>query len=257
MTTPLSPTPATRRGAALVTGGARGIGRAIARGLAADGYDIVIADVLTEEAQATAHDVEALGRHALALRVDVSDREQVEAMVQTAVDHFGRLDVTVANAARSLRRDFIDLTWDEAWTTFSVTLFGVWHTLQFAARQMVQQGEGGRLIIIGSVHAERPYRRSAPYNVSKSGVTALGATIAGELAAHHINVNVIHPGWTDTPGERVHFSEADMQAGGAQIPWGRLATAEEIADMARFLCSDRASYITGSTFRVDGGFVLP
>lgn len=242
---------------ALITGGARGIGRAIALGLAADGYDIVIADVLTTEAQATARDVEALGRQALALHVDVSDRDQVEAMVQTTVESLGRLDVIVANAARSLRRDFIDLTWDEAWATFSVTLFGVWHTCQFAARQMVAHGEGGKIIIIGSVHAERPYRQSSAYNVSKSGVTALAATIAGELAPHHINVNVIHPGWTDTPGERVHFSEADVQAGGARIPWGRLAQPEEIADMARFLCSDGARYITGSTFKVDGGFVLP
>ncbi len=257
MTLSASSPPTPRRGVALVTGGARGIGRAIALGLAADGYDIVIADVLTEEAHVTARDIEALGRHALALRVDVADREQVEAMVQTSVERLGRLDVAVANAARSNRRNFIDLTWDEAWATLSVTLFGVWHTCQFAARQMVAQGEGGKIVIIGSVHAERPYRQSSAYNVAKSGVTALGATLAGELAPHRINVNVIHPGWTDTPGERVHFSEADIQAGGARIPWGRLARTEEIADMARFLCSDAADYITGSTFKVDGGFVLP
>lgn len=253
MTTPLTSRPRV----ALVTGGARGIGRAVALGLAQDGYDIVLADLLVAEAQATAREIEALGRQALAVETDVADRDQVEALVKDATTRFGRLDVAVANAARSIRRSFIDLTWEEAWATFSVTLFGVWHTCQFAARQMVRQGEGGKIIIIGSVHAERPYRQSTAYNVAKSGVTALGATLAGELAPHRINVNVIHPGWTDTPGERAHFSEADIQAGGARIPWGRLARPDEIASVARFLCSDAAEYVTGATFRIDGGFVLP
>lgn len=242
---------------ALVTGSGRGIGRGVALALARDGIDIVINDLPNRaEADAVKAEVEALGRRALVVRADVSDRAQVEAMVKTAVDHFGRLDILVANAARSIRRPFIELTWDEAWATFSVTLFGVWHTCQFGAQQMVRQGWGGKIIIIGSIQGELPVVGSTAYNTCKAGIIHFGVTLANEMAPHRINVNVINPGWIDTPGERAFFSEAEMQRGGERIPWGRLGTPDDIGRMAAYLASDQADYITGSVLKVDGGLSM-
>jgi glucose 1-dehydrogenase len=252
----MSETAPTRR-VALVTGAARGIGRGIALALAADGVDIVVNDFAHMDlAHSVVDEIRALGREAIAVQADVSNRDQVEAVVHQAVDHFGRLDIAVANAARSLRKPFIDLTWDEAMATFSVALFGVWHTCQFAARQMVRQGEGGKIIIIGSVHAEIPVRNSATYNTCKAGVNHLAATLANELAEHRINVNVINPGWIDTPGERAFFSEEEIRLGGERIPWGRLGTIEDMGRVATFLASPAADYVTGATLRADGGFAL-
>ncbi|MCW5850866.1 MAG: SDR family oxidoreductase [Anaerolineae bacterium] len=241
---------------ALVTGGARGIGRGIALALAEAGADVALADLLEEQAQSVSREIEALGRRALVVRTDVTDRAQVERAVQATVAHFGRLDIAVANAARSIRRRFIELSWDDAWATFSVTLFGVWHTCQFAAQHMVRQGEGGKIIIISSIMSELATADSSAYNSAKAALNEFGRTIANELAEHRINVNVIQPGWIDTPGERMHFSEEEIQEGGSRMPWGRLGQPEEIGRLARFLASPEADYMTGSIVRMDGGLIM-
>ncbi|MFN8497082.1 MAG: SDR family oxidoreductase [Anaerolineae bacterium] len=242
---------------ALVTGAARGIGRAAALALAEAGADVAVNDVAHLDAlDALAAEVAALGRRALVCPGDVADAAQVANAVDRTVAAFGRLDIAVANAARSIRKPFIELTWDEAWATFSVTLFGVWHTCQAAARQMVAQGQGGKIVIVGSVQAETPVAGATAYGTSKAGITHLAEILAVELAPHRINVNVIHPGWTDTPGERDHYSEADLKRAGLTLPWGRLAQPEEIGRVIRFLASDEAEYMTGAAVRVDGGFTL-
>ncbi len=242
---------------ALVTGAARGIGRAAAIALAEAGADVAVNDVAhLDELESLTQEIEALGRRALACPGDVADSAQVASMTDAAVAHFGRLDIAVANAARSIRKPFVELTWEEAWATFSVTLFGVWHTCQAAARHMVRQGEGGKIIIVGSVQAEVPVAGASAYGTSKAGITHLGEILAVELAPHRINVNVIHPGWTDTPGERDHYSEEDLRQAGLALPWQRLARPEEIGRVIRFLASDDAEYITGAAVRVDGGFTL-
>ena len=241
---------------ALVTGAARGIGRATALALAEAGADIVLADVLDDQAQGVAREIEALGRRALVQRVDVTDRAQVEGAVQAAVDQLGRLDIAVANAARSIRRPFIEQSWDDAWATFSVTLFGVWHTCQFAARHMVRQGQGGKIVIISSIMSELAVPESAAYNAAKAALNELGRTVANELAEHHINVNVVQPGWIDTPGERAFATEEELQAAGPRMPWGRLGQPEEIGRLVRFLASPEADYMTGSIVRMDGGLIL-
>ncbi|MFN8484983.1 MAG: SDR family oxidoreductase [Anaerolineae bacterium] len=257
MTTPATPNTSLAGRAALVTGAARGIGRAAALALAEAGADVAVNDVAhLDELESLAAAIAALGPRALVCPGDVSDPAQVAAAVAQAAATFGRLDIAVANAARSIRKPFIELTWDEAWATFSVTLFGVWHTCQAAARQMVAQGWGGRIVIVGSVQAEVPVAGATAYGTSKAGITHLAEILAVELAPHRIGVNVIHPGWTDTPGERDHYSEADLKQAGLALPWQRLARPEEIGLVIRFLASDEAEYMTGATVRVDGGFAL-
>jgi len=242
---------------ALVTGAARGIGRGVALCLAEEGANVVVSDVsCAEEADSAANTIKEMGCEALVWRADVTDRAQVEAMMQGAVAHFGGLDIAVANPAYSVRQLVIEARWEDVQRTIDVTQFGVFHTCQFAARQMVAQGRGGKIIIIGSIQAEIPFARSAAYNMAKAAINHFTATLAGELAPHHINVNVINPGWIDTPGERKFSSEEELQLGGRRIPWGRLGTPRDIGRCAAFLASDDADYITGSSLRVDGGYRL-
>lgn len=247
---------------ALITGAARGIGAGIARCMAAEGARIVINDVGNlADAEETAAEVRALGSEALVWQADVADRAAVAALVAGAAQHFGRLDIAVANAALSRRAPFLDIAWEDVQRTLEVAQFGVFHTCQFAARQMIQQpapaaGARGKIIFIGSVHQELPVPGSSAYNMAKVAINHLARTVAAELAGQHINVNVINPGWIDTPGERQYTTEAAIQAGGARIPWGRIGTPDDIGKAAVFLASDDADYITGATLRVDGGFVL-
>jgi len=138
-----------------------------------------------------------------------------------------------------------------------VILWGTFHCSQFAARQMAASGRGGSIVMISSVHAERAFPRSTSYNGAKAAVNQMALTWAAELAPHRIRVNVIEPGWTDTPGERTFYTEEQIREEGARLPLGRLGTPAEIARAARFLVSPDASYITGAILRVDGGIVLP
>ncbi|MBE7471372.1 MAG: SDR family NAD(P)-dependent oxidoreductase [Anaerolineae bacterium] len=248
---------------ALVTGAARGIGRGVALCLAEEGAEVVVNDLPPAgefDARDTAAAIEALGRQTLVQYADVSDREQVTAMIAASVAHFGRLDIVVANAAVTVRELTVEAQWQHVLRTLEVTQFGVYHTCQMAAQQMVAQAQqgrpGGKIIIIGSVLAEIPLPTSAPYNMAKAAVNQLGRTLAAELAEYRINVNVINPGWIDTPGERQLASGAELQAGAKMIPWGRLGTPRDIGRAAVFLASDEADYITGSSLRVDGGFSL-
>lgn len=247
---------------ALVTGAARGIGQGIALCLAEEGADVLVNDLPAASfaEQPDAHDtvqqIEQLGRRALPLAADVSDRAQVAAMFAAAAQQFGRIDIVVANAAMSIREPTLSAEWEHVQRTVAVAQFGVYHTCQAAARQMVAQGGGGKIIIIGSVLAEMPMPHSAPYNMAKAAINHLARTLAIELAEHRINVNVINPGFIDTPGERAFASEAQIAALGASLPWGRAGTPRDIGRAAAFLASDDADYITGSALVVDGGFRL-
>jgi glucose 1-dehydrogenase len=244
---------------ALITGAARGIGRGIALCLAEEGADIIVNDLPPGEgagARGTAEEIEALGCRALAYDADVSERTQVAALFAAGVAHFGRIDIVVANAAMSIREIVIEARWEHALRTIEVTQFGVFHTCQAAARQMVRQGGGGKIIIIGSILAEIPFPTSAAYNMSKAAVNHLGGTLAAELAPYRINVNVVNPGYIDTPGERAFATEEQLQRAGRNIPWGRLGTPRDIGRAVAYLASDDADYVTGSALRVDGGYKL-
>ena len=244
---------------ALVTGAARGIGRSVALCLAEEGANIIVNDLPLAEglgAGGTVQEVEALGRQALAYDADISDREQVAALFAAGVAHFGRIDVVVANAAFSIREPVIEARWENVLRTLEVTQFGVYHTCQAAAQQMVKQGGGGKIVIIGSILGEIPFPSSAAYNMAKAAINHLGRTLAAELTDQRINVNVINPGYIDTPGERKFATEEQIAQAARNLPWGRLGTPHDIGRAVAFLASADADYITGTALVVDGGYKL-
>jgi len=243
---------------AIVTGSSRGIGRGSAVELARAGAHVTVNyRTHPEDAEETAAQIRALGREALVVQADVSDRAQVDALVAQTCQRFGRLDILVANAAFSIRKPFLELTSEDLERTWAVSLWGVFHSCQAAARVLVEQGQGGKLVIISSVHAFIPFGTALPYNTAKAGINNMGYTIATELAPYRINVNIIEPGWTDTPGERQFATDEQLAAAAAKLPWGRMATIQDIGRAVAFLCSPAADYITGACLRVDGGFWLP
>ena len=242
---------------ALITGASRGIGRGCAEQMARCGADVAINyRSHDDEADEVADVVRSLGHRASTFGADVSDRAAVDAMVEGATKELGRVDIVVANAYYSRRQPFLDLDVDDVRRTLDVTLIGAFHVAQAGARQMVQQGEGGSILFISSVLSFLPMPTSMPYNAAKAGMNQMAMTIAVEMAEHRIRVNVIQPGWTDTPGERQFSSEEQLREGAKRLPWKRLGTPEDLGKAAAFLASDDADYITGATLKVDGGMTL-
>lgn len=244
--------------AALVTGASRGIGRAIAVGLAQAGADVAINfNSHPEEAEEAAADVRRAGRRALLLQADVADYAAVENMVARTVAEFGRLDVAVSNAAYSDREPFYEADLAGFRRTVDVTMWGVFNLLRASARQMISQGDGGAIVVISSPHAYIPVPNSMAYNLSKAAVDQMSRTAAIELVDFRIRVNVVHPGWTDTPGERKFATEEKIQRAGASLPWKRMGRPDEMARGVVFLCDPASDYITGAELLIDGGNTLP
>lgn len=242
---------------ALVTGSSRGIGRGCAVELARAGADVTVNyHSHADDAEEVAEAVRSLGHQAIVVQADVSDRASVDQMVAATVERFGRLDIVVCNAYYSKREPFLDMSVEGMRRTLDVSLFGAFHAAQAGARQLVAQGGGGSILFISSVHAFIPVPTAVSYNAAKAGMNHMAATMARELTEHRIRVNVIEPGWIDTPGERQFATEDEMREGGAKLPWGRLGTIEDLGKAATFLSSDAADYITGAVLRVDGGFWL-
>jgi glucose 1-dehydrogenase len=244
--------------AALVTGASAGIGRATALALAEAGADVGV-NYLTyaEEAEKVAGRVRSLGRRVLLLPADVARQEAVEAMTARTVAEFGRLDVLVANAAHSDEAPFYRADMEGVRRTIDVTMWGAFYALRAAANEMTRRARGGCIVVVGSPHAVQAFPSSMAYNMAKAAVDQMARTAAVELFPHRVRVNLIHPGWTDTPGERKFFSEETLRREGAALPWGRLARPEEIARGIVFLADPASDYITGSTLTIDGGFQLP
>jgi glucose 1-dehydrogenase len=243
---------------ALVTGAGRGIGKGCAIELARRGANIALNDLLErEEVELVEREIRRLGRQVITVRGNVSDRQTDRRLIETTVSELGRLDILVNNAGRTIRKPFLELTEEDVATVWGIDLWGVFHCSQFAARQMVSQGGGGTIVIISSVHASMPYKGSLPYTTAKAGISHMGRVMANELAQYRIRVNVIEPGWTDTPGERNYATEEEIRSEANNLPLGRLATIEDIGKGVAFLVSDEAGYITGTTLQIDGGLVLP
>ena len=243
---------------AVVTGGARGIGKASALAMAREGADVAICDLLEEEGLATIAEIEALGRRGLLSIGDVGRRADDERFFEEALAKLGRVDILLNNAATSVRKSLVDLTVEDVEKTWGPTLWSVFHCSQLAARQMIKQGDGGSIISISSVHGVRPYGLSTAHNGAKAAVIHMSRTWAAELAPHRIRVNTIEPGWIDTPGERIYASEEEIQDAAQQLPLKRLGQPEDIAQAVLFLASEEdSSYVTGSSFRIDGGYILP
>jgi glucose 1-dehydrogenase len=244
--------------AAFVTGAGRGIGRAIAVALAAAGADVAVNYLDNQaEAEEVAAVAQQAGRRAVLLQGDVSDQARVDDMVAQAVEALGRLDVAVANAYFSAREPFWEADMARFRRTVDVTMWGAFHTLRAAARQMIAQGRGGSIVMIGSPHAVFAVPGAMAYNLSKAAVDHMARTAAIELVEHRIRVNVIHPGWIDTPGEREHATEEQIARSAGKLPWKRLGRPDEVARGVVFLCDPRSDYITGSTLGIDGGITLP
>jgi meso-butanediol dehydrogenase/(S,S)-butanediol dehydrogenase/diacetyl reductase len=252
------------RRSALVTGAARGIGRAIAERLSADGLDVTVADLPSAESE-LAELATALGgpRRALRRALDVSDATTVEEAVHAHVDQFGGLDVMVANAGVAITAPLVETTVEQWRRTMAVNLDGVFHCYQAAARQMIDQGRGGRIIGAGSVAAHRGGKWQSAYSASKFAIRGLTQSLAQELGEHGITVNVYSPGIVET--SMWHGIDADMTTRkgtttGSElagmpsiIPLGRLETPLDVAGVVSFLASPDAGYVTGQSLVVDGG----
>jgi glucose 1-dehydrogenase len=210
-----------------------------------------------EEAESAAEAVQQAGRRALLVQADVGDRRAVDEMVEQTVLHFGRLDIAVTNAVYSDRDVFHEADLDGFARTIQVTMWGAFYTLRAATRQMIEQGQGGSIVVVSSPHAFIPVPRSMAYNMSKAAIDQMARTAAIELVDHRIRVNIIHPGWIDTPGERKFATDEQIQRGGEKLPWNRLGRPEEIGRGVVFLCDPASDYITGSALGIDGGATLP
>ncbi|MBI4602308.1 MAG: SDR family oxidoreductase [Planctomycetes bacterium] len=242
---------------ALVTGAARGIGRGCALELARAGADVAVNDrVRSDLAESAVAAIRALGREAFLVEGDVFSRPSCEQVAARAVQALGRIDILVSNPAYQRRAPFLQYDPEAFEKVVQGTLEAGFHMSQVVARHMVARGGGGKIVFIASIHSRIPYARSVAYNAAKSGLVGMAFTIANELLPHRINVNVIDPGWIDTPGEREHFGDKVVDEAGAKLPWGRLGRPEDIGKAAAFLASDDADYITGASLLVDGGLWL-
>jgi meso-butanediol dehydrogenase / (S,S)-butanediol dehydrogenase / diacetyl reductase len=250
---------------AVVTGAAGGIGRAIALRLAADGLTVSVADLPSakDALDALVAELARAGWPGSALSVDVADAEQVDAAVAAHVARFGGLDVMVANAGIAVTAPMLETTAEQWRRTFDVNVMGVVHCYRAAARQMIAQGRGGRLIGAASVAAHRAGKWQGAYSASKFAVRGLSQSVAQELAEHGITVNVYSPGVVHTPmwesiddamtARKQTPPGSELTGMVTAIPLGRLETPTDVAGVVSFLASPDAAYVTGQSIVVDGG----
>lgn len=243
---------------AVVTGASLGIGRATAIALGAAGANVVV-NYRSHE-QDAADVVQAIcdgGSQAIKVQADVADQGAVERLIAQAVHHFGSVDIAVSNAASSDREVFYAADMEKFRRTVDVTMWGAFYLLRASVQQMIRQNTQGTVVIVSSPHASIPFPTAMAYNMSKAAIDHMAKTAALEVAKFGIRVNIVHPGWIDTPGERKFSTEQALQAAGSFIPLGRLGTSAEIAAAILVLCDPQHSYLTGATLLVDGGISLP
>jgi NAD(P)-dependent dehydrogenase (short-subunit alcohol dehydrogenase family) len=252
--------------AALVTGGAKGIGQAIASRLAEAGARVMVSDIDVESARQTVEAIRQAGGQAEALQANAALAAEAQRSVQATVDAFGSVDILVNNAGIYPMSPFLETSEEVLERSLDTNLKGVFLHCQAAARWMVKAGRGGKIINVSSVASLRPLAQFAHYDASKGGVSALTRTLALELAPYRIRVNGLVPGGIRTPGVD-GVGEAVMSLTGlhmdeylklvtAKVPLGRLGEPDEVARAALFLASEAASYVTGSMLLVDGGYLL-
>jgi len=250
---------------ALVTGANSGIGRAVALALGGAGADVGVNYVTRpEEAEAVVAEIRESGTNALALEADVSNEDQVVAMFRAALEHFGRLDILVANAGVQRDAHFVDMTLKDWSTVIAINLTGQFLCCREAVRAMAHQGvtpevsnAAGKIICMSSVHQVIPWAGHANYASSKGGVKLLMETLAQEVAPRGIRVNAIAPGAIRTPINTAAWQtpEAYKQLM-TLVPYGRIGEPEDVARAAVWLASEESDYVTGTTLFVDGGMTL-
>lgn len=245
---------------ALITGSARGIGRAFAQAYIHEGARVAIADIDLQRAQATATE---LGPNAYAVRMDVTDQSSIDQAITAVVAQAGKLDILINNAALFDLAPIVDITRDSYERLFSINVGGTLFTLQAAAKQMIAQGHGGRIINMASQAGRRGEALVAVYCATKAAVISLTQSAGLDLIRHGINVNAIAPGVVD--GE--HWDGVDAlfarhenrplgekkKLVGEQVPFGRMGTADDLTGMAIFLASADSEYVVAQTYNVDGG----
>ncbi len=247
---------------AFVTGSSKGIGAGVAVELAREGADVALNHRSSPaEAEAVATQIRDLGRTAVILKGDIGERANVERLVADAADRLGGLDLFVSNAVYSARESFLDADLDEFKKTIDVSMWGAFYGLRAVCRLMRKQfqenGRGGSVLIVSSPHAEIAFPTAMAYNMAKAALDQMARTAAVEVAKYDVRVNILHPGWIDTPGERKFFSEEQIEAGAKELLLGRLGTPAECGKAAAYVLSDDAAYMTGSTLSLDGGVKLP
>jgi meso-butanediol dehydrogenase/(S,S)-butanediol dehydrogenase/diacetyl reductase len=253
---------------ALITGGARGIGRGIAIRLASDGLDVAVADLpsMRSELEAVADEIRAAGRRAAAIDVDVSDASQVDAMVAATVEQLGRLDVMVANAGVAGVAPLLEVTPEQFDWLMSINLRGVFLSYTAAARQMIAQGGGGKIIGAASIAAHKGFAMLGHYSASKWAVRGLTQVAAQEWAQHGITVNAYCPGIVGTKmwelideklAEQMGLQKGEALAKFSElITLGRVETPEDVAAFVSYLASPDSNYMTGQSVMIDGGVLF-
>jgi glucose 1-dehydrogenase len=239
---------------ALITGGSSGIGRAIALAFGEEGADVAVHYNRGQEAaDAVVQTLQQLGRRAVALQANVAEVGPTQALVAAAVAALGTLDVLVCSAGVEVQEPFLEVTEAHYDLVLDVNLKGAFFAAQAAARQMVQQGTGGRIVNVSSIHEDVAFLKYSPYCLSKGGMRMMARTLCQELAPHRITINNVAPGAIATPiNQKTLANTTLLDELKAVIPLERLGTPEEVAAVAVFLASD-AAYVTGSTYYVDGG----
>jgi glucose 1-dehydrogenase len=254
----MSATPRLQGKKALVTGASSGIGRASAIALAEAGCDVALNYFsMPESADQAAAKIRSLGRQALQFQVDISDQAAVEKMVRETADKLGGIDILVCSAVYSDRELFWKADMAGFRRTIEVSMMGPFYAMRAVANQMIPRNQGGNIVVVSSGHAKIALPSCMAYNMAKAANDQMARTAALELIKYKIRVNLIYPGWTDTPGERKFFSEEVLARAAADLPWGRLCKPEEIARGVLFLVDPDSDYITGATLSIDGGSHLP
>ena len=239
---------------ALVTGAAQGIGKAVALLLARNGADLIVSDINLEKAEETAKEIQAIGRKAMAIKVDVANLGDVEQMVEAVLGRFGHIDILINNAGITRDRLVLRMTEEDWDAVLNINLKGTFHCTKAVIRHMSKQ-RSGKIVNIASVVGEMGNAGQANYSASKAGVIGFTKTIAREFAQRGINVNAIAPGYIETPMTE-SLPEKAKEELKRIIPMERLGRPEDVAEAVLFLVSEASSYITGQVLNVNGGIYM-
>ncbi len=239
---------------ALITGAAQGIGKSVALLLAQNGADIVVSDINLEKAEETAKEIESIGSKAIAIKVDVANLKDVERMVESILEKFGKIDILVNNAGITRDKLILRMTEEDWDAVLNVNLKGTFNCTKTVVRHMAKQ-RSGKIVSIASVVGEMGNAGQVNYAASKAGVIGLTKTIAREFAQRRINVNAIAPGYIETPMTEV-LPEKVKEELKRLIPMERLGKPEDVAEAVLFLVSEESNYITGHVLNVNGGIYM-
>jgi 3-oxoacyl-[acyl-carrier protein] reductase len=239
---------------ALVTGGAQGIGKAVALLLARNGADVIVSDINLEKAEETAKEIEAIGSKTVAIKTDVANLNDVEQMIHSIMEQFGKIDILVNNAGITRDKLILRMTEEDWDAVLNINLKGTFHCTKAAVRHMAKQ-RYGKIVNIASVTGEMGNAGQANYAASKAGVMGFTKTVAREFAQRGINVNAIAPGYIQTPMTE-NLPEKAKEELKRLIPMDRLGQAEDVAEAVLFLVSEASSYITGQVLNVNGGIYM-